>query len=91
MNKPKSNSKNPKPSEDRYRHRLWFEEVMDSVGRLCTMETVDGARRSGKITALRMKNIYFNGEKQEFPISVELNGDPTDCVPLDRLASLSIQ
>lgn len=69
----------------------WIDSIFNGVGRFANLETADGVRRSGRISGLRTKMIQFNGESQEVVLEIELNGDPSDCVPVGGLASLTIQ
>ncbi len=64
---------------------------MEAVGKkYVRLETAQGVDRSGKLSGLRTRPIKFNGETVDIPIELELNGDPTDTVPLHLISKLSI-
>jgi hypothetical protein len=69
----------------------WLDEIAKAVGNHIVLETGAGSRRSGKVTALRLKEIWFNGEKVQFPYAVELNGDPADVVAIEGCYKIEIQ
>ena len=68
----------------------WIDKIFGSVGKYVHMDTTDGIRRSGKLTGFRTKDINFNGEVVPLVTELELNGDPTDCVPVMVLESITI-
>lgn len=68
----------------------WVDVVMDSVGHHMYLETTDGINRRGKITGITCREFMFNGFKVEMPTEIEVNGDPSDRVPLDRLSKLVV-
>lgn len=68
----------------------WLNELGDATGEFIRMETSDGVIREGKVTGLRTREIQVNGEQELIPTEVELNGDPNDTVPLDRLIRIDI-
>jgi hypothetical protein len=69
----------------------WIDDVFNSVGQYIHLETSDGVRREGKITGLRTRHITFNRRRVELVDEIELNGDPTDCVQMSAISSLSIE
>lgn len=68
----------------------WMDCLVISVGRHINLMTLDGVSRGGKMTAVVMKSIKFNGSPVEYPYEIELNGDPSDKVPLDRIESFDL-
>jgi len=69
----------------------WIDQLVEAVGKkYVRMETTEGVNRAGKLSGLRTRSIKFNGEACDIPIELELNGDPTDTVPIHRIAILSI-
>jgi hypothetical protein len=55
------------------------------------LETTDGIHRQGKITGLVYRDIEFNGQVVSYPIEMEVNKDPNDLIPFDRVLRLNIQ
>jgi len=53
-------------------------------------ETVDGLKRSGKVTGLRTRTVEVNDEPQMLVESFELNGDPMDSITFGVLAKIKI-
>ncbi len=68
----------------------WIDEMVDSVGEFMRLETSDGVQREGKITGFTYREFELNGKTVSFPIEVEVNGDPTDRIPLDRVDRMTI-
>ncbi len=68
----------------------WMDELVDSIDRQIDLETTDGVRRTGKITGFEFRCLEANGTKIDIPLDIELNGDPNDRVPIDRIGTLSI-
>ena len=69
----------------------WIETIVEAVGKkYVRLETAQGVDRSGKLSGIRTRAINFNGETVDIPIELELNGDPTDTVPLNIISKLSI-
>jgi hypothetical protein len=68
----------------------WIDTVWNGTGKFVRLETTDGVQRSGKLSGFRTKVVKFNGEEQHVIIELELNGDPSDCVPLAVLDKVSI-
>lgn len=68
----------------------WIDDIHASMGKFFTLETTDGIRREGRITGIRARNYKFNGGDVELPTEIELNGDPTDTVPMDRIATIHV-
>jgi len=69
----------------------WIDDLIDSVGEYMFLETTDGVHRKGKITGFTFRDFVLNGEVARIPIEVEVNGDPTDRIPLDRVAEMTIE
>lgn len=69
----------------------WLNEVHGAVGSYVYLETVDGIRREGRLSGLRLKSVIFNGEERGVIHELELNGDPTDCVEFYRVASMEVE
>lgn len=68
----------------------WIDDVWDGVGGYVRLETATGTERSGKLSGIRNRTVKFNGEDVLIPVELELNGDPTDTVPLHVVSKLSI-
>lgn len=69
----------------------WIDDLFGAVGSYIHLETTDGVKRSGKLTGFRTKTIKFNGVDQDIIIELEVNGDPTDCIQMANMASLTIE
>jgi hypothetical protein len=54
------------------------------------MRTTEGVERCGRISGFELRSFKFNGELVDIPSEIELNGDPYDRVPMDRLESIKI-
>ncbi len=68
----------------------WIDEMVGSIEKYVNLETLDGTYRDGKVTGFTFREFEFNGEKVGIPQEIELNGDPTDRIPIDRIRSLVI-
>ncbi len=68
----------------------WDVDLEALVGKHAHLETKDGTRREGRITAVHTKTFTLDGVKLDIPESVELNGDPLDLIPLDKLQTLDV-
>ncbi len=68
----------------------WIDDVWNGVGGYVRLETSSGTERAGKLTGIRTRVIKFNGSPVDIPIELELNGDPTDTVPIHVVAKMSI-
>jgi len=71
-------------------HGAWIDALYIAVGKNVHLETSDGVIREGRMTGLRTKDINFNGKPQSIITEVELNGDPTDTIPLSILSTIAI-
>lgn len=69
----------------------WIDEINRSIGKNFQLETTDGVVRHGRITGLTHKEFKYNDENVTMPTEIEVNGDPNDRIPLDRLNSLKIR
>lgn len=68
----------------------WIDTMMDSIGEFMRLETTDGVSREGKITGYTTRKFKLNGKVVELPTEVEVNGDPNDRIPLDRIEFMDI-
>lgn len=68
----------------------WIDDMVGSIGSYVVMRTTEGVERSGRISGFQMRQFIYNGEKTDVPSEIELNGDPYDRVPIDRLESIRI-
>lgn len=68
----------------------WIDDLHLAVGDFIRIETSEGINRGGKLSGIRNRKIEFNGLEQSIPVELELNGDPTDTVPISRLVKISI-
>jgi len=67
----------------------WMEDIFANVGEFVRLETIDGVNREGRMSGLRLRQLTLNGKTVEIITELELNGDPTDCVELYRVAKLN--
>ncbi|MGW8177314.1 MAG: hypothetical protein ACWGQW_00735 [bacterium] len=68
----------------------WIDELVHNVGQFIRLETSDGIDREGRLSGLKSRSIKWNGEEVEIITELELNGDPYDSVPLDRISELEL-
>lgn len=68
----------------------WIDLVSASVGKFVHLETGDGIEREGKLTGLRTREMFVNGECVDVPTAIELNGDPNDFVDFGFIARFDI-
>lgn len=68
----------------------WIDEIVAATGQYIRLETTDGIRRQGRLSGLRTRELKWEGRKVLIPTEVELNGDPNDSVPLDRIATMEL-
>ena len=69
----------------------WIDELIESVGEFVSLETVDGVMREGRISGFTYRSFIFNGDEVQLPIEIEVNGDPNDRIPIDRIATFDIE
>ncbi len=69
---------------------LWIDELVHTIGQYIRLETTDGIVREGRMSGLQSRQLRWNGEPVEILTELELNGDPFDRVPLDRIAILEV-
>jgi len=68
----------------------WIDDMVESVGKHISLETKDGVVREGRMTGLSSMTLVWNNENVEILTEVELNGDPYDRVPLDRIKEITL-
>lgn len=68
----------------------WIDDIHEAVGSFINFETAEGIQRGGKLSGIRTRVIEFNGVQQDIPMELELNGDPTDTVPISRMVKITI-
>lgn len=68
----------------------WIDEIWAGVGGFVQLETKTGMTRIGKLSGVRERTFTINGRQQSVPTDLELNGDPTDTLPLDEISRLKI-
>ena len=68
----------------------WIDEMIKSVGEYVHLETTDGIQREGRITGFEMRHLMFNEIGVDIPTEIELNGDPNDRVPVERISKINI-
>jgi hypothetical protein len=73
-----------------HNHGAWIDALFQAVGKNVHLETSDGIIREGRMSGLRTKDIKFNRKVQSVVTELELNGDPSDCVPLSVLSVIEI-
>jgi hypothetical protein len=68
----------------------WIDELVESIGQFVKMETSDGMEREGRLSGLKSRTLKWEGDEVEIVTELELNGDPYDSVPLDRITTLDL-
>ena len=68
----------------------WIDTLTTSINEFMRLETTDGVHREGRITGFTYRKFEINGDIAELPIEIEINGDPSDRVPLDRVLRMTI-
>lgn len=68
----------------------WDVDLQALIGKHAHLETKDGTRREGRITAIHMKTFILDGVELHIPDAVELNGDPLDIIRLVKMQTLDI-
>jgi hypothetical protein len=68
----------------------FVDELFAATGRPCRVETIEGGVRTGRLSGLRVRTLKYNGFDQEIVEEIELNRDPSDTIPLSRIAILNI-
>ncbi len=63
----------------------WIEQLVGGAGKRIRLEMDDGAMREGWLSGLTTRSINFNFVDVLIPIELEINGDPRDRVPLERI------
>lgn len=70
----------------------WFwDQLFNAVGDFVELETTDGGYRSGRLTGTRSRTVKLNGEEVDLITHLEMNNDPSDCLEMDRIVSVTIQ
>ena len=72
------------------KHGRWIDKLASANGKFVTLETSEGGVRSGRLTGLKSRTVTFNGDEESVPTEIELNGDPMDSVPFDRLVRVDV-
>lgn len=65
--------------------------LYSSVNRSVSVETVDGMFRVGRMTSISYSTFEMNGKKCSIPNEIELNGDVTDTVPIERIRKITLK
>lgn len=71
-------------------HGEWIDDIFNAVGHYIHMETMDGIVREGRLSGIRMREIYVNGEMVDYPDGLELNGDCNEYVEIVLLRRITI-
>jgi hypothetical protein len=69
---------------------FWIDVLVQSVGKYIKLETKDGIRREGRLSSLENEIIIFNDEEVELIKELQLNNDPFDSVPFERVKEFEI-
>lgn len=69
----------------------WIDRLVDSVGEFMSLETTDGLMREGRISGFTYRSLLLDGEEVQLPIEIEVNGDPSDRIPIDRIAKINLE
>lgn len=75
----------PKKSKPQPISGKWIDEMVDLTGHYIRLETGDGIVREGRLSGLRTRELQFGDQKVLIPTELEINGDPNDTIPLDRI------
>lgn len=65
--------------------------LLNAVGCWINLETLHGAIREGRLSGWTCATVKLNGVDIQYPVSLELNGDPQDMVRLVDIRTLDIQ
>ena len=68
----------------------WIDSLCDNVGSYLDLETTDGVKREGKLTSMTFRQFVLNKRKVNIPDEIEINGDPTDKIPISRIMTMNI-
>lgn len=68
----------------------WIDSLYDNVGCYLDLETTDGVKREGKLTSMTFRQFVLNKQKVNIPDEIEINGDPTDKIPISRIMNMNI-
>jgi hypothetical protein len=68
----------------------FFRELGKAVNGFVELETSLGTIRRGKITGFTHKRIFFNGERVDMIVEIELNNDPGDRIPITEILKYSV-
>jgi hypothetical protein len=68
----------------------WVDKLLASVDEYMRLETTDGVKREGRISGFTYKKFELDGDEVLWPIELEVNGDPTDRIPLARIGKINI-
>jgi len=68
----------------------WIDDLVGNVGQYVSIETSDGMEREGQLSGLKSRTLNFNGAPVEIITELEINGDPYDSIPLDRISKLNL-
>lgn len=68
----------------------WIQILIDAVGCYMHLETSEGIIREGRISGFTFRTFKLGSKIFEVPTEMELNGDPNDRVPVDRIVSIAI-
>lgn len=64
--------------------------VLSSVGKYVHLETHDGSYREGKLTGFTHRQLVINGKPVDWPVELELNGDPGDVIKMEQIKGMQI-
>lgn len=70
---------------------LALTKVLDAVGKAIHLETVDGSYREGRLSGLETRAVSLNGQLIDWPLALELNGDPGDLINFEHIKALQIE
>jgi len=68
----------------------WIDFLNDSVEKNVNFETVDGVQRGGRLSGVTFRSFLLNKKEVKFPTEIELNGDPNDRVPIERILRMEV-
>lgn len=67
----------------------WIDHLASRVDSYVRLETSDGIRREGRLSGFGLRVLEFNGDRVDIITELELNGDPIDRIPLERVSKIT--
>ena len=86
----KNNDKCKKKQEVKMHLGKWIDSLYTNIGCYLDLETTDGVKREGKLTSISFRQFTLNKKLVNIPDEIEINGDPSDKIPISRIMNLNI-